>query len=145
MTEVVYNRGKLLISQGLIVAGSTNLRAILATHASTALGAGWDEPDLNTVAELDAITNVTLKLTDRVSLASVTVTEDDTNNRVNIDCANLAFAAEAATFARGIFIYDATTDTNDTTRLLIYGSNTNFPQPLDGGLTVQINDFLRLV
>lgn len=142
MTDVVYNRGKFRIMSGATDLDGVNLRAILATHPTTALGVGWDDPDLNTVADLDAVVDVTLHTTDRQTLTNPTVAEDDANNRVNADADNIAFGAVAGEVARAIFIYDEGGGT-DATRELIYGSDTNFPQPLDGGLTVQVNDWLR--
>lgn len=147
MSEVLYNRGAFLIVSGTpTLTGATSIRAILAVSATSggaALGAGWDNKDLNTVAELDALTDVTLLTADRVSLTTGTITEDDTNDRVNLDTDNFSFDPVAGQSARAIFLYDATVDTDDTTRLLICGSNTNFPQPLDGGLTVQVADWMR--
>lgn len=145
MTDVVYNRGKFRIMDGLLDLSGANLRAILATAATVGgqpLGAGWDDPDLDTLADLDAIVDVTLHTADRQTPANPTVTQDDANDRANADFDNIAFGAVASQSALAIFIYDEGGGT-DATRFLVYGSNTNFPQPLDGGLTVQVNDWLR--
>lgn len=145
MTDVVYNRGKFRIMNNTTDLEGANLRAILATSATSGgadIGAGWDSPDLNSLADLDALTDVTLHTADRQPLSNPTVSEDDANDRADADCDNIAFGAVAGQSARAIFIYDEGGGT-DADRWLIYGSDTNFPQPLDGGLTVQVNDWLR--
>jgi len=73
------------------------------------------------------------------------VAEDDTNNRANLDAADVVWtAATAGTNIYGAFWYDATTDTTDTTRLLmgliLFGSVV----PTNGSdLTLTITDLIR--
>lgn len=136
MAEVVYNRGKLRLANQNATA--IVWRAALFTGTQT----GTLDPDLNTVADLDAVTSVGIH-TERLTPASVTYTEDDTNDRVNIDCANLTFAASAGVTAQGIVFYHEGTGA-DSGRELICGSTTGFPVPIDGGLVVTVSDFLRL-
>lgn len=136
MAEVVYNRGKLRLASQHTTA--ITWRATLFTGTQT----GTLDPDLNTIADLDAVTSVGIH-TERLTPASVTYTEDDTNDRVAIDCANLTFAAAAGVTAQGIVFYHEGSGT-DATRELICGSTTGFPVPIDGGLVVTVTDFLRL-
>lgn len=136
MAEIIYNRGKLRLANQNATAIAW--RAGLITGTTT----GTLDPDLNTVADLDAVTGVNIH-TERLTPASVTYTEDDTNDRVNIDCANLTFAAAAGVTAVGLFFYHEGSGT-DATRELISMHNTGFPVPLDGGLVVTVNDFARL-
>jgi hypothetical protein len=103
---------------------------------------GASDPDLATMAAIDAVGTVAFH-SERVTLASVTVTTDNTNDRVNIDSGNITFAAAPGVSALAMIIYDATTDTNDTTRIPITFHDTGFPQPMDGGLVVSVADFLR--
>lgn len=139
MAEVVYNRGKTRILAGDTALDSSDLRMLLITGAS--LPSGWDNVDLNTVADLDAVSSLDIH-SERVALSSKTVTQDDTNNRANADAGNVTFAASASTTARAAVIYDEGGGT-DSTRYLISGYSTGFPQPMDGGLTVAIADWLR--
>jgi hypothetical protein len=79
--------------------------------------------DLNTVTELLAVASVS-EVTGgtyaRLALSRTNATEDDANDRVNADAADLVFASGAAAQQTwGGFWYDATTDTNDGTRLVM--------------------------
>lgn len=82
----------------------------------------------------------------RQALASFTATEDDTNDRVNIDYGDVAFGALATgQTIIGAFVYDDTVDTNDTTRELIYVDWFTAGVPTNGGtFTYAIADLIRL-
>jgi hypothetical protein len=136
MANIVYNRGKYLLTT-LGVAGIT-WRATVFTGTQT----GADNVDLNTVADLDAVTSVNIH-TERLTPTGVAATEDDANDRVNIDCANLSFAAAPGVTAQGLVFYHEGSGT-DATRELISCYTTGFPQPVDGGLNITVNDFARL-
>lgn len=137
MAEVAYNAGKARLLAGAVTAGGTNLRAAIVITSKT----GAADPDLATMAAIDAIGTVAFH-TERVTMTAVTVTQDNTNDRVNLDSANVTFAA-AGVSALAMIIYDATTDTSDTTRIPLAFYDTGFPQPMDGGLVVTVTDFLR--
>ena len=139
MAEVAYNAGKGRLLAGGIVAGSTNLRAAIVITSKT----GAADPDLATMAAIDAVGTVALH-TQRVTLTGVTVTVDNANDRVNLDCADLAFTAAPGVSALALIIYDATTDTSDATRIPLFFYDTGFPQPMDGGLNVAVADFARV-
>lgn len=136
MAESITNRGKYRLVRQHVSAVSW--RAALITGTQT----GVHDVDLNTVADLDAVTSVGIH-TERLTPGSVTYTEDDTNNRVNIDCADLSFAAAPGVTAQGLIFYDEGSGT-DSSRDLISVHTTGFPQPIDGGLSVTVADFLRL-
>lgn len=138
MAEVVFNVGKAKIAAGVITAGGTNLAAAIIITSKT----GASDPDLATMAAIDAVGTVAFH-SQRVALTSVTLTTDNTNDRINIDCADITFSAAAGVTALAMVIYDKTTDTNDTTRIPISYHDTGFPQPMDGGLVVAVADFLR--
>jgi hypothetical protein len=138
MSEVVYNVGKARALAGAITAGGTNLKAAIIITSKT----GAADPDLATMAAIDAVGTVAFH-SQRVALTSVTVTTDNTNDRVNIDSGDITFSAAAGVTALALVIYDATTDTSDTTRIPISYHDTGFPQPMDGGLVVAVSDFLR--
>ena len=140
MAETTYNAGKGRLLAGAVTAGGTNLKAVLITGTKT----GAADPDLSTLAAIDAVSGVGLH-SERVSLTGVTVSVDTTNDRVNLDAANLAFASAAGVTALALVIYDASTDTSDATRVPLTYHDSGFGSgvPLDGGLTVTISDFLR--
>lgn len=136
MAESITNRGKLRLTTG--GGAAITWRATVITGTQT----GVHSLTLNTVADLDAVTSVNIH-TERVTPASVTVTEDDANSRVNVDCANLTFAAAPGVTAQGVIFYDEGSGT-DASRDLITVHTTGFPQPMDGGLNVTVADFARL-
>lgn len=137
MADIIYNRGKYLLST-TGVAGIV-WRAALVTGTQT----GVDNVDLNTVSELDAVASVAIH-TERVDIdAGVTATEDDANNRVNLDSGNITFAASAGVTAQALILYHEAAAA-DASRELIACFTTGFPVPIDGGLVVTVNDFARL-
>lgn len=140
MAESVYNAGKARLLAGAITSGSTNLTAAIIITSRT----GASDPDLATMAAIDAVGTVAFH-SERLTLSSVTVTTDNTNDRINLDAANLSFAAAAGVTALAMVIYDRTTDTNDTTRIPLFYYDTGFGSglPMDGGLNVTITDFAR--
>lgn len=103
--------------------------------------------DLNTVADLlAAATECSVGGYARQTVASFTATEDDTNDRVNIDFGDVAFGALATgQTIIGAFVYDPTTDTNDTTRELVSVDWFTAGIPTNGGtFTYAIADLYRL-
>ena len=151
MSHWLTNRGKLLLMQGLWDdAGASAVKIGLLAGASVpaAMDTEAEVQDLNTVGELLALTGVDEPSGGWYSRQSITRTasaEDDTNNRVNLDASNVTFtAATAGENIYGAFWYDATTDTNDTTRLLCGVITFSSVIPTNGSdLTVTINDLVR--
>ena len=134
MAETVMNRGKLL----LVTNNVTTLDLRMLGFIGTAVGT--DDADLNTVADLDAVSGVSIH-SERLTLSGVTATQDDANNRVNIDAANLTFAVAAGVTLAGVAIY--VEGVSDAARQLIATYSTGFPESLDGGLLISVSDFLR--
>lgn len=134
MAETVTNRGKFTVFSSGIPA--LDLRMCYFTGTQT----GTNDPDINTVADLEAVTGVSVGA-ERVALTSVTVTEDDASDRVNVDAANLSFGAVAAT-AQGVAIYNEGGGT-DATRTIVTIYTTNFPVAMNSGLNITISDWLR--
>jgi len=81
--------------------------------------------------------------TERIALTGETITEDDGNDRATIDSNNVTYTAAPAVTAQGVAVYDEGGGT-DATRDLYWIYTTGFPQPMDGGLTVNVNDLARL-
>jgi hypothetical protein len=149
------NRGLLKLMTGAI-SGATNLRMALA---KTATDVGWPAAsdtqaeinDFNTVTDLittGGVVEVTGGSYARQLLTSVTVTEDDTNDRVNIDAADATFTAVPATqFINGGWIQQGTgVDGDDLIGLFIIkdgGTGTSIPAN-GSNITATIADFARL-
>lgn len=130
----ITNRGKLLLLQGAWVDNAANtikmgyVQAIptAISSAGTFAAAAAIVADFNTVQDLivtNAATEATFTNYARTSLVSPTATEDDTNDRVNLSATSPWTIASAGGATNntlyGVFFYDATTDTNDTTRQLL--------------------------
>lgn len=141
MTNVVYNVGKTRIAAGDLALDSGDLRALLVITSKT----GLFDPDLGTLAAIDAVGTIAFH-TERVVLSGLTVTQDNTNDRANCDAANFSFASSAGVTALAIVIYDNAAGGTDSVRYPVYASDDNFGagMPLDGGLNVTVNDWLRL-
>jgi hypothetical protein len=145
VAQVIYNRTKDDMAEAYL-SGKTLKMLLLKTTV-----AGCYDPDIDTVAALISAGGVRCDFTNYTdkTLASLTSTEDDTNDRANVDAASVTWtAAGGATNNTPVaaVIYNATTDTNDTTRILIGYYDTNFGSVATNGgdYTVNINDFLRL-
>ncbi len=132
MAETFTNRGATRVLAADTPLDSADLRMLVILGTQT----GIHDRTLNTLADLDAVTGVSFH-SERIALASKTVTEDDTNNRANADAADVVFAAAAGITAQGVPIYDEGGGT-DSTRILISVHSSNFPKPMDGGLTVAL-------
>lgn len=157
MAHFLTNKGKFLLLQGLWDdAGSTAVKAGLLVGTSTpaAIDTQTEIDDLNTVAELLALTGVDEPASawytgqgsaGRLNLTRTNAAEDDTNNRVNLDAADLTWnSATIGDTIYGGFWYDGTTDTNDTTRLLCGVILLGTPVPTNGSnLTLTIADLVR--
>lgn len=141
MAEIVYNVGSGKVAAGVITAGTANLGAALVITSKT----GADAKTLTTMAAIDAVGTVAFH-SQRLTLTGVTVTIDQVNNRVNFDCADLAFSAAAGVTALALIIFDQTTNTSDTTRIPMFFYDTGFGAGLamDGGLNITVPDFYRL-
>lgn len=144
------NRGKLLAMQGhWDDAGATVVRiGLLVGSQPAAVDTAAEVADLNTVNDLlvtAAATECTAGGYARQNLSRTNASEDDANDRVNMDASDVAFGALATgQTIIGAFFYDATTDTNDTTRLLISVDWFAAGVPTNGGtITYAIADLYR--
>lgn len=140
MAEVVYNIAKTRIAQGLTDLDGGDIRALVIITSKT----GAADPDLGTLAAIDAVGTVAFH-TERLTLAGLTVTADNVNDRANVDASNLSFAAAPGVSALALLIYDNAAGGTDTVRFPIAFYDTGFPQPMDGGLNITINDYLRIL
>lgn len=127
MAETWTNRGKLRIAESGI--NGKDFRMCIFTGTQV----GANDPDLNTVADLDAVSGIAIH-TERIALTSEAASEDDSLNRVLIDSDNVVFSAAPGVTAQGVAIY--VEGANDAAREVWWIYTTGFPQPVDGGLNV---------
>lgn len=120
------NRGKLLVAQGAWDDNaSTTIRVGLMKVQGAAADTAVEVADLNTVQDLlvtSGCTECDFTNYARKNLSRTNWAEDDTNDRVQAVASSLTWTAAGGTTDNtiyGAFFYDASTDTNDTTRLLI--------------------------
>lgn len=137
MAETVTNRGKKRWLDSSTTSTLLDIRCTLFTGTQT----GANNPDLNTVADLDAVSGISIH-SQRITLTGETVTQDNTNDRAAYDSSDVSFTASPGTTAQGFIIYDEGGGT-DATRDLLAIYTTGFPQPVDGGLNVTITDLIR--
>lgn len=159
MPHYLTNRGKLLIVNGLWdEAGASALRVGLLEGAAipAAIDTEAEVQDLNTVGELLALTGVDEPVSvwytgqgtqGRLNLVRTGFTEDDAENRAEADAGDLLWtSATAGDDIYGGFWYDATTDTDDTTRILCGVFLLPAVVPTNGSnLTLTIADLVRAV
>lgn len=157
MAHYLTNRAKLILMQGgWDDAGATvfKLGLLAGSAVPAAIDTEAEIQDLDTVDALLALTGVDepsaawytgAGASGRMNLTRTAAAEDDTNNRVNLDAANITYtAATTGTSIYGGFWYDATTDTNDTTRQLCGVFTVATAVPTNGSdLVITINDLVR--
>lgn len=137
MTTIWYNVGKTRVCNGSTDLDTSDLRMALIITSKT----GAADPDLGTMAAIDAVGTVALH-TDRQALASLTVTQDNANDRANMGAANVTFGAAAGVTALAYVIYDHAAGGTDASRFPLVYDDTNFGAgiPMDGGLVVQLTN-----
>lgn len=102
MANGVYNKGKYLLASGGIT-GSTDLRTLLVNTSYTFVDTH------NTVSEVTA-NEISVSGYGRYDHASITITEDDTNDFAYIDLDDAAFTALASGQTIGgaiLYVYNA--------------------------------------
>jgi hypothetical protein len=133
------NRGKQLLLQGAWDDNAATLIRVglLVGTQPAAADTAVEVADLNTVNDLlvtAGATECTVGGYARQNLSRTNAAEDDANDRVNIDASDVSFGALATgQTIIGAFVYDASTDTNDTTRLLISVDWFTAGVPTNGG------------
>ena len=139
------NRGK----NNLLLGRGTSLKVALLIVQPAALDTQAEVADMNTVTDVivtAGATECSVGGYARQAVASFTRTEDDTNDRVNMDVADIAFGAlTTGQTIVGALWYDATTDTNDTTREAVSIDWFAAGVPTNGGtFTYAVADMYRL-
>jgi hypothetical protein len=144
MAQAATNKGKFKFANGDIVPGTTDLRlGLLKTCANVATSA----PDINFITDMEAhadFAEITVSGYARQALTSEAATEDDANDRANIDSDNVTFSALATgETVVGAFLFIHTGSDATASVIAIYDLTST---PTNGGdITITISDFLRLV
>lgn len=130
------------------LSGGANDALILVVLQSSGLGSDATLKDDDTLAAvLTHATECTATSYSRKTLANVTVTVDDTNDRVNIDCDDVSFGAVGSsgspqTQAKVVICYDPDTTTGTDSSVIpisahswdvvMDGSSVSITMPTDG-------------
>jgi hypothetical protein len=139
MAECLTNRGAHTLLNAAVTGVALDLRAALVTGNAT----GLVDRAINTVSDVDALNAGATNIhTERIALTGETVTEDEANNRANLDAASIVFAPATGVTAVGLVIYHEGSGT-DATRPVIATYTTNFPISLETGMNVPIADIVR--
>ena len=155
MPSYASNRGKLLIAQGdWDDAAPSDYLMLLIVNTSTATPATFDTQaeinPLNFVSDLTALAGF-MEPTGggyaRTALVRSNATEDDTNNRVNMDAADVTFlnvvTSGGSTHVIGGAVYK--TGASDAARALLLVGLLASPIAINGsGIVINIADLLRL-
>jgi hypothetical protein len=143
MGDVVFNiaKGRVAYYAGL---PATNDALIMIPIEASGVESDATLIDYDTVSALLAAANNEQSTMGRKTLASVTVTVDDTNNRVNIDAADVTWTAATGNAISDLLIaYDPDT-TGGTDADLVPLSLHDFAITPDGSdVTATISDFIR--
>lgn len=133
MADTFYNIAKRQLTTGDLDFDTADIRALLL--AST--GAGYDDPDLNTVANLLAVGGVAEPTAgERVAVGAPTFSNEatsDANNRAEVQAPTVSFAADAGQSAVAIVYYIHVTNDADSTLISVHDFTS---VGLDGGLDV---------
>jgi len=146
MADTVYNIAKARMASGDLDLNADTIRMLLLKTTA----AGAYDPDLTSVAAVLAVGSVAeCDFTNyvRKDLASLTVTANNTDNRADVDAANVTWTAAggaANNTPAAALIYEFIT--NDAGSFPISYHDTNFASVATNGgdYTVTIADFLRL-
>ena len=144
MAITTQNRGADRIMECAMSTTALDMRMCLVLANATGL-TGASAQDLATVADIDALNSGATNIhTERIAVTGESSTQDDANNRANVDSDDVNFAAAPGVTAVGAALYDEGGGT-DATRHLLATTTTNFPQPVDGGLAVNVTDLFRVL
>lgn len=122
MSEVTYNVAKARLATGALDLDSDTIKVLLLKVAP----AGCSNPDIDTVTALLAVsTAAECDFTNyvRKTLGSAAVTEDDTNNRADVDYANVTWGAAGGASNNtpaAMVVYEDVDGTDANSRLVSY-------------------------
>ena len=138
MAATVFNiaKGKVAYYAGL---PATNDAIIAIPIETSGLESDATLQDYDTVSALLAAANNEQSTMGRKTAASVTVTVDDTNNRVDVDCADITWtAATGNACSRLLFCYDPDTTGGTDADLIPLCVDDFVVTPAGGDITYQV-------
>ena len=138
MTATVFNiaKGKVAYYAGL---PATNDAIIAIPLETSGLESDATLQDYDNVSALLAGATNEQSTMGRKTAASVTVTVDDTNNRVDVDCADITWtAATGNAVSRLLFCYDPDTTGGSDTDLIPLVVDDFVATPAGGDITYQV-------
>jgi len=143
MAQAITNKAKQSIMAAYLASGVDLRMGLLKTLAGVT-----NVPDINFIADMEShadFAEVTASGYARVALTGEASTEDDANDRANVDADNVAFAAIAAgETIVGVFIFEHTG--SDATAKVVGIYDISPTIPTNGGpVTINVADFLRAV
>jgi hypothetical protein len=145
MTEVVYNVAKARFTNGSLDWDTTDIR-VLAIGVNATTPSQQRDPDLDTVSQLLALAGIAEATgTGYARKTTVrTVTEDDANDRANLDANTVTYTGANGWTAQAFVFYEEGGGT-DATRNLISYHDTGLPFVMNGGdFTINTpNDVIR--
>lgn len=139
MADVVFNISKGRAAQlGLLPA--TNDALIAVPIETSGIESDATLQDYDNLSVLLAASNNEQTTMGRKTLTSVTVNTDDTNNRVEIDCADITWTAATGNAISAIIVcYDPDTTTGSDTDLIPLVKLDAVATPGGGDFTYQVN------
>lgn len=139
MSATVFNIAKGKVAY-LATLPATNDAIIAIPLETTGIEADGTLQDYDTVAALLAGATNEQSTMGRKTAASVTVTVDDTNNRTDVDCADITWtAATGNACSRLLFCYDPDTTGGSDTDLIPLVIDDFVVTPAGGDIVYQVN------
>lgn len=139
MADIVFNiaKGKVAYYATL---PATNDALIAVPIETTGIEADGTLQDYDNLSVLLAAASNEQTTMGRKTLASVTVTVDDTNNRVDVDCADITWTAATGNAVSALVIcYDPDTTTGTDTDLIPLVKLDFVATPAGGDIIYQVN------
>lgn len=134
MPQTMMNRFKFDLIADYIAANDVRMLGIIGTTV------GVNNPDLNTVADLDAVVGVSIH-SERLPITGEAVAQNDAADRAELSSNSPAFAVAGGVTLVGVALYEEGGGT-DATRTLLGTYTDNFPAALDTGLIINVTDLL---
>jgi ABC-type transport system substrate-binding protein len=145
MANIVFNVALGRLATYADLGGGANDALIMVPLEATGLVTDATMRDYDTLAAvLAGASNEQTSNMTRKTLASVTVGVDDTNDRVNIDCADVTWTAATGNAIGAVLIcYDPDTTGGDDTTIIPLTKHDVTMTPDGSDFTLTISDFAR--
>lgn len=140
MADIVFNIAKGKVAQYAMLDGGANDALIAVPIETSGIESDATLQDYDTLSALLAAANNEQSTMGRKTLASVTVTPDDTNNRLDVDAADITWTAATGNAVSALVIcYDPDTTGGSDTDLIPLVKLDMVVTPAGGDITYQFN------